>query len=65
MLPEQDDSEGRLPEYAYSSLRRWEGDWIKGAFNRSVVSTLVERSSRLVLLAYKAPPPRWKGSVGC
>ena len=30
---------------------RWEGDLIKGAFNRSVVGTLVERVSGLILLA--------------
>lgn len=32
----------------------WEGDFIKGAANRSAVGVLVERSSRVVLLAKMA-----------
>ena len=32
----------------------WEGDFLKGAANRSAVGTLVERSSRFVLLAHLA-----------
>ncbi len=35
----------------------WEGDFIKGAGNKSSVGVLVERTSRLVLLAKMDDPP--------
>ena len=56
------DRRGQLPEMLSIHMRppavddralpgHWEGDFIKGAGNRSAVGVLVERSSRLVLLA--------------
>ena len=36
---------------------QWEGDLIKGAFNRSAVNPLVERSSRLRLLVWVENDP--------
>jgi IS30 family transposase len=56
------DRRGRLPEMLSIHVRppevddrimpgHWEGDFIKGAGNQSSVGVLVERSSRLVLLA--------------
>ena len=42
----------------------WEGDLIKGAFNRSGVGTLVERSSRLVLLAQIDAPDAHSTQIG-
>lgn len=43
----------------------WEGDLIKGKGNKSSVAVLVERSTRLVLLAKMPDPPlsrRWRPS---
>jgi IS30 family transposase len=45
----------------------WEGDLIKGAFNGSAIGTLVDRSSRYVILGGSTRPrrsPSWKASRG-
>jgi IS30 family transposase len=57
-----DDRRGQIPEMVSIHVRppevddrvmpgHWEGDFIKGAGNKSSVGVLVERTSRLVLLA--------------
>jgi IS30 family transposase len=57
-----DDRRGQIPDMVSFHVRppevndrvmpgHWEGDFIKGAGNKSSVGVLVERTSRLVLLA--------------
>ena len=66
-----DDRRGQIPDMVSIHVRppevndrvmpgHWEGDFIKGAGNKSSVGVLVERTSRLVLLARwtTRPPPR-------
>jgi transposase, IS30 family len=51
-IPDMTSLHVRPPEVADRLVPgHWEGDLIKGSFNRSSVGTLVERTSRLVLLA--------------
>lgn len=61
-LPRGTDRRGQLTDMVSIHVRppevddrvlpgHWEGDFLKGAGNRSAVGVLVERSSRLVLLA--------------
>jgi IS30 family transposase len=68
------DRRGQLPEMVSIHVRppevddgvmpgHWEGDLIKGAGNKSSVGVLVERSSRLVLLARMESDGR--GGAGC
>jgi transposase, IS30 family len=70
------DRRGRIPEMVSIHVRppevddrvmpgHWEGDFIKGAGNKSSVGVLVERTSRLVLLARMADATRsrrWRAS---
>ncbi len=69
------DRRGQIPEMVSIHVRppevtdrvmpgHWEGDFIKGAGNQSSVGVLVERSSRLVLLAHGSAAPA-RTPTGC